>query len=1663
MSHIGLSLTGGIQMIKRKLPDTLIIVVLLFVSSTVLAGEGLNNGLVLYYSFDGNLQDQSGNGNDGVGSGGLTYVQGVKGKAVSFDGTNDSIRIWSTSEINQWVNSVEGSISVWVKPNRSTNSSFVYQYFSGTEHADRLYLSMHPNYDPPGFALGSSSVILTAMNKDGETWYHIVSVWTPDGKIKVYVNGVLNAEGICENSGFVFQEFALGDPEYFYLGRGWRGNPGYYCGCIDEFRIYNRALSEAEVRTLFNELTYPFGYASISITPADAVAAGAQWRVDGGRWHGSGETQYGLSVGQHTVSFKTIDGWSKPSNQIVTITQNELTEITATYIQTNIQTCTLEGVVTATDGSGGAAAPIAAAIVNLSGYGSTNTDTDGTYSFPSVPPGTYTVTVNKSGYYSSQRQITLEAGTTITENFLLTEMRATSEPAVFDFLSPDGKYFVDGITDEIHFKTKVAWNGSAGTVKFIINDEAYEGTITDLGDGTALVEVTIPSLATIATAQQLIIEVTNGDGVTIKFNPEVYFSHIFDYIPWSDFPFVWTRSGPALLFSSEHSFDKKLPTGSDDIEMSASLGYEMGLQYYLFSGNLEGTLTGSGSLEFKMPTSNPKIRIIGSGKLALDGELDLSIAQLPQLNGSASWTFSEEGTTGIEAPVVIALDAVAPGVGTTLASIPVINDLDIGVYLTVGGSLTAVYDDLTDGDCWFGANSNSGTITGELKAELSAEVGKVEAGVYSGGKGTFDIGLCPDFEFEAFNGKLYAGAYAKAFGLEMTKETAAEVRWEFTEEGQAIAKVQSIGPVRTTGRAESWQPIARSPLKWGPTNRLARKLSAMDTGGGEGPQAGAEEKVVENVTWLAHPSTFANTTDTRVIYSLHDTEKPWYAATDIGQVYKHDDEDWALSRITDDEAAEFNPEMIALDSGSLLAAWVRVSGDISDAESPDDILPHLEIVTSLYDPGTQSWSTPSQLTDNNVVDRDPVPVSFGENKGVIWIENEGEVEPGTSTSGDRLLYASWDGTTWGSPVTLWSGQKGIISFSFVSDAQDEAHIVMAVDEDGDPATHGDRELYHILTQEGVWQAAQRLTDDSIEDSLPTLVAPDGSPMVVWSCGGTLKYTLLGDWNPNDVYAQEPLVGKAPTLDGVTIPGGAAIAYAAQGPEGVDIVAAFYDSDLDQWSLPRKLTHDDATERAISMAYNGSELAMAYLKTQTIREDVEADLDGDGVNETTIENVPKPGRTDLYVLYYSLGEDLAVRPGSIGVDPANPAPGTTASIHATIENLGDLPAEDIQVAAYDGDPDMGGTLIAQTSIGELMAGGSEVVSIPWGVPSDLDAHRIYVVVDPQLNFDDRDRSNNNDSVWCVLPDMVVQTGSSEVISDGQFSITTRVANQGVIPTGLFRVSWRLGADDGPEITSKEVETIPAGSFRDVSIVWDMNGYDIRTGVATIYTVIDPSNQVIEADESNNTYFLTVAHPDALIDSDGDGLSDYVEDRGCTLTDDGDTDNDGITDGIEDSNHNGVVDAGETDPCNIDSDGDGIQDGTELGYTLDDIGPDTDTGVFQPDLDPSTTTDPLDTDTDGDGIEDGFEDVNKNGAVDTWEPDPNEKTYDIAPDFDNDGDVDGGDLAVFASGFGVDFGEEHLGVLAAYLGYSCFPSDPDLDGILNDGDFSGIAVTIHALGE
>jgi hypothetical protein len=235
-----------------------------------------------------------------------------------------------------------------------------------------------------------------------------------------------------------------------------------------------------------------------------------------------------------------------------------------------------------------------------------------------------------------------------------------------------------------------------------------------------------------------------------------------------------------------------------------------------------------------------------------------------------------------------------------------------------------------------------------------------------------------------------------------------------------------------------------------------------------------------------------------------------------------------------------------------------------------------------------------------------------------------------------------------------------------------------------------------------------------------------------------------------------------------------------------------------------------------------------------------------------------------------------------------------------------------------------------------------------------------------------------------------------------------------------------------------------------------------------------------------------------DTDGDNIPDNLDPD----PNDPDSDNDGLSDGDEDLNHNGVYDVGETNlldadtdddglsdgeeatlgtnPFVADTDGDGLNDGLELGRNVPINSGTSDgnytnysgtAGGWNGDTDSSTTTDPLDPDTDDDLLSDGpnsvgaesigGEDRDADGAVDSNETDPNNADTDGDgipdgnEDLDGDGSVDAGEtdpLDPDSDSDGSPDGEDCEPMNAnAYPGQVWYA---DCDG---DGYFSAVGVT------
>jgi hypothetical protein len=203
-------------------------------------------GLVGWWRFDegtGNLaKDNSGYGNDGTVYG-ATWVVGKYGQALSFDGTNDYVLVKHNAMLNAQGNF---TIEAWIKTSLSSVGTIVSKYAGGVGW--HLAVTLEGKVLSWFYASASdytTNMVSTKTVNDG-AWHYIVIARTYGDKYRVYIDGDLDKSYNDNTVGEV------SNTENVYLGT----RPGllqYFNGVIDEVRIYNRALSAAEIQENFQK------------------------------------------------------------------------------------------------------------------------------------------------------------------------------------------------------------------------------------------------------------------------------------------------------------------------------------------------------------------------------------------------------------------------------------------------------------------------------------------------------------------------------------------------------------------------------------------------------------------------------------------------------------------------------------------------------------------------------------------------------------------------------------------------------------------------------------------------------------------------------------------------------------------------------------------------------------------------------------------------------------------------------------------------------------------------------------------------------------------------------------------------------------------------------------------------------------------------------------------------------------------------------------------------------------------------------------------------------------------------------------------------------------------------------------------------------------------
>ena len=225
------------------------------------------DGLVAYYPFNGNANDESGNGNHGTATDAtLTYDRFYnENSAYSFDGDGDYI----VSTSNVGVGQTTLTFSFWAKTEYGSKRMAALSQDCGTDcdNAFGLVLNKflnsavvcddgHMGTSPQSFGYAQPSHYATVRTTTANNgWNNYVLIVGADGdysfnNFRFYVNGIEQITNCDHNWGNSQGQFNF--PDYrLMIGNKPNSIEGYFHGEIDDVAIWNRALTIEEINTTF--------------------------------------------------------------------------------------------------------------------------------------------------------------------------------------------------------------------------------------------------------------------------------------------------------------------------------------------------------------------------------------------------------------------------------------------------------------------------------------------------------------------------------------------------------------------------------------------------------------------------------------------------------------------------------------------------------------------------------------------------------------------------------------------------------------------------------------------------------------------------------------------------------------------------------------------------------------------------------------------------------------------------------------------------------------------------------------------------------------------------------------------------------------------------------------------------------------------------------------------------------------------------------------------------------------------------------------------------------------------------------------------------------------------------------------------------------------------
>jgi Concanavalin A-like lectin/glucanases superfamily len=318
------------------------------------------NGLVGWWPFNGNANDESGNGNHGTVNGTTLTADryGVVNKAYSFDGASSYISINDhpsldvpNVSISAWYWAIDyGTIAQQTQGNivsKREQSGWGNSFQVALEQSSPIngVWAQYTINGSNGWVYYNSNEILTTQN-----WIHVV--YTHDNsEAKLYINGNL------VNSTLVNGGLNSNDLPMWFGARPFAGPLSHFLhGSLDDIGIWNRALTACEIQDLYHA---QLGSQAISAGADQSICSGDPVTLNGSggstyQWNNNvvdGQAFTPNQSANYVLNGTDSLGCQGTDTVVVTVLENAVSTLTQTALDSytlNGQTYTQSGTYTQT-------------------------------------------------------------------------------------------------------------------------------------------------------------------------------------------------------------------------------------------------------------------------------------------------------------------------------------------------------------------------------------------------------------------------------------------------------------------------------------------------------------------------------------------------------------------------------------------------------------------------------------------------------------------------------------------------------------------------------------------------------------------------------------------------------------------------------------------------------------------------------------------------------------------------------------------------------------------------------------------------------------------------------------------------------------------------------------------------------------------------------------------------------------------------------------------------------------------------------------------------------------------------------------------------------------------------------------------------------------------